>query len=474
MIFVSFYADILSILIERSVKYLCMVDLQAKLEQYIKKYGLNIDYINEINDNYLVIDLVLLAEHLNSTWDNRLRPKDLVKRYYISLKTDDNFLPDFIRDRDISKVNPILLDLQSLLDTDENIGYLYHKDRFSKSECEKAKIAYWISVQEFRSHMVKWIVEDNKSYLIQCEQKYKRSEFLEFIYGKKRIDDTILPENSIEDDLYRLTIPRRTTLLYNALSAKYRDQLVVINNEDEEELKRLCKAYDDIPSAKGLLNLLKMENGLSKIITFGLGHEASGAAKYTWVYREWFLDDKAIYTGQPITWEEWKYKLISILDQYRIKPYYDIDLGIEIPLDSIFNISLYYQNKSRLTLTKEDKSKIDAWKYQYLKDGKAEFPLSGKINKEDNNYSFTVNYFTDMKYISRQQINKIKGEKSGTARIINNAKLKLKGYKKGQIIKTKDLKQCGYKNSASINRLKDIVLKNTKHGEYEILIDIPD
>jgi len=29
-----------------------------------------------------------------------------------------------------------------------------------------------------------------------------------------------------------------------------------------------------------------MENGLSKIITFGLGHEASGAAKYTWVYRE--------------------------------------------------------------------------------------------------------------------------------------------------------------------------------------------
>lgn len=451
-----------------------MVDLQAKLEQYIKKYGLNVDYIKEISDNQLVVDLVLLAEHLNSTWDNRLRPKDLVKRYYISLKVDDGFLIDFIKDRDISKVNPILLDLQSLLDTDKNITYLYHKDRFSKYEYEKAKTAYWISIQDFRGHIVKWIEEDDKSYLIQCGQRYKRSEYLEFIYGKKRIDDQILPKNSIEDDLYRLTIPRRTALFYNALSAKYKDQLVVINNEDEEELKRLCKSYDNIPSAKGLLNLLKMENGLSKIITFGLGHEASGAAKYTWVYREQFLDDKAIYTGQPITWEEWKQKLIAILDQYRIKPYYDIELGIEIPVDSIFNISLYYQNKNRLTLTREDKNKIDAWKYQYLKDGKAEFPLSGKINKGDNKYSFTVNYFTDMQYISRQQINKIKGEKSGTARIINNAKLKLKGYKKGQLITTKELKQCGYNNSSSINRLKGIVLRNTKHGEYEILIDIPD
>ena len=92
-----------------------MVDLQAKLEQYIKKYGLNVDYIKEISDNQLVVDLVLLAEHLNSTWDNRLRPKDLVKRYYISLKVDDDFLINFIKDRDISKVNPILLDLQSLL-----------------------------------------------------------------------------------------------------------------------------------------------------------------------------------------------------------------------------------------------------------------------------------------------------------------------------------------------------------------------
>lgn len=49
----------------------------------------------------------MLAEHLNSTWDNRLRSKDLVKRYYISLKVDDGFLIDFIKDRDISKVNPI-------------------------------------------------------------------------------------------------------------------------------------------------------------------------------------------------------------------------------------------------------------------------------------------------------------------------------------------------------------------------------
>lgn len=117
-----------------------MVDLQAKLEQYIKKYGLNVDYIKEISDNQLVVDLVLLAEHLNSTWDNRLRPKDLVKRYYISLKVDDGFLIDFIKDRDISKVNPILLDLQSLLDTDKNITYYITKIDLVNMNMKKLKL----------------------------------------------------------------------------------------------------------------------------------------------------------------------------------------------------------------------------------------------------------------------------------------------------------------------------------------------
>ena len=54
---------------------------------------------------------------------------------------------------------------------------------------------------------------------------------------------------------------------------------------------------------------------LSQLATFGIGHEASGAAKNTWCYKVQFLKDKAVYIGKPITWEDWKKKLIYVLDK---------------------------------------------------------------------------------------------------------------------------------------------------------------
>lgn len=126
-----------------------------------------------------------------------------------------------------------------------------------------------------------------------------------------------------------------------------------------------------------------------------------------------------------------------------------------------------------MTLTKDDKNKIDIWKYQYMKDRKAAFPFSGKINREDEEYSFTVNYFDDIKYKTRSEVNKEKGKISGEIRIRNNAAEKLKGYYKGQIITTKELKQHGYNNSVAIKRITGIIIEKVGHGKYKMLIDIP-
>lgn len=126
-----------------------------------------------------------------------------------------------------------------------------------------------------------------------------------------------------------------------------------------------------------------------------------------------------------------------------------------------------------MTLTKEDKNKIDIWKYQYMKGKNADFPFSGKINKEDEEYSFTVNYFDDIKYKTRNEVNKEKGKKSSESRIRNNAAEKLKGYYKEQIITTKELKEHGYNNSDAIKRITGVIIEKVGHGKYKMLIDIP-
>ena len=108
-----------------------------------------------------------------------------------------------------------------------------------------------------------------------------------------------------------------------------------------------------------------------------------------------------------------------------------------------------------------------------MKDRKAAFPFSGKINREDEEYSFIVNYFDDIRYKNRNEVNKDKGKKSGESRIRNNAAEKLKGYYKGQIITTKELKEHGYNNSDAIKRITGVIIEKVGHGKYKMLIDIP-
>lgn len=85
----------------------------------------------------------------------------------------------------------------------------------------------------------------------------------------------------------------------------------------------------------------------------------------------------------------------------------------------------------------------------------------------------SADHLDDIKYKNRNEVNKDKGKKSGESRIRNNAAEKLKGYCKGQIITTKELKEHGYNNSYAIKRITGVIIEKVGHGKYKMLIDIP-
>lgn len=68
-----------------------MNTFQAKIDEYVKKYRLNVDYIREINDDQLIIDLIQLAESKLQEMDSKIKISDVIKSYYISTKINDNY-----------------------------------------------------------------------------------------------------------------------------------------------------------------------------------------------------------------------------------------------------------------------------------------------------------------------------------------------------------------------------------------------
>ena len=96
--------------------------------------------------------------------------------------------------------------------------------------------------------------------------------------------------------------------------------------------------------------------------------------------------------------------------------------------------------------------------------------VHGKVNNKGHLEDYL---YKDNKTNTSYVVNKDKGKKSGESRIRNNAAEKLKGYCKGQIITTKELKEHGYNNSDAIKRITGVIIEKVGHGKYKMLIDIP-
>lgn len=180
-------------------------------------------------------------------------------------------------------------------------------------------------------------------------------------------------------------------LKYNTLEHRYKNEMVTISKQDEEELIDFANVtYSCNSTAQDFYRKLNMNNGLSKIITFGVGINGDRGAQETWCYEEIFYEDRAVYKSNDMTWERWSNQLIKHLQKYLSLKNYSLDN---------FNISLYYQDGVRLTLNRDTREIIEEWKNSYINGEISDFPFNGLINTD--NKEFIVYYDTDFEYKDR-------------------------------------------------------------------------
>ena len=154
-----------------------------------------------------------------------------------------------------------------------------------------------------------WIVwNDNRS---------KREEFFKLAFPDQynKVKKRVKFLGQAADDVLRLTGGQRTKLMYEILAWKY--GLEEVSEQDSLDLIRLCQREEDNKTADDLLSRLHWPNGLSKLVTFGVGMKLDAAAQQTWCYSVDYQEDKALFTGSPMTWERWQVKLIEVLDRCR-------------------------------------------------------------------------------------------------------------------------------------------------------------
>ena len=154
-----------------------------------------------------------------------------------------------------------------------------------------------------------WIVwNDNRS---------KREEFFKLAFPDQynKVKKRVKFLGQAADDVLRLTGGQRTKLMYEILAWKY--GLEEVDEQDSLDLIWFCKREEDNKTADDLLSRLYWPNGLSKLVTFGVGMKLDGAAQQTWCYSVDYQEDRALFTGSSMTWERWQVKLIEVLDQCR-------------------------------------------------------------------------------------------------------------------------------------------------------------
>ena len=154
-------------------------------------------------------------------------------------------------------------------------------------------------------------------WIVWNGNRSKREEFFKLAFPDQynKVKKRVKFLGQAADDVLRLTGGQRTKLMYEILAWKY--GLEEVSEQDSFDLIRLCKREEDNKTADDLLSRLHWPNGLAKLVTFGVGMKLDAAAQQTWCYSVDYQEDKALFTGSPMTWERWQVKLIEVLDRCR-------------------------------------------------------------------------------------------------------------------------------------------------------------
>ena len=154
-------------------------------------------------------------------------------------------------------------------------------------------------------------------WIVWNGNRSKREEFFKLAFPDQynKVKKRVKFLGQAADDVLRLTGGQRTKLMYEILAWKY--GLEEVDEQDSLDLIWFCKREEDNKTADDLLSRLHWPNGLAKLVTFGVGMKLDAAAQQTWCYSVDYQEDKAVFTGSPMTWERWQVKLIEVLDRCR-------------------------------------------------------------------------------------------------------------------------------------------------------------
>lgn len=145
----------------------------------------------------------------------------------------------------------------------------------------------------------------------------KRDDFFKAVWGAdyKKIREKVNFKGAAADNILRLTMGQRTALEYDALYHRHIDDLVLVSEQDEKELKEFF-ALDDCSTAKETLRRLNFVDGAKKIATFGVGRQQTGAAEFTWCYTKEVAKDGKRYRGVTLDWSLWAYGIETAYNDY--------------------------------------------------------------------------------------------------------------------------------------------------------------
>ena len=312
------------------------------------------------------------------------------------------------------------------------------------------------------------IEREGKQHFIQYRgQQYRRDGFMKAVFPEyKKYPYKV---KFLTDDIFRLSSNQRAKLQYHILARRF--PLVEVNERDKEDLKALCRAHK-AETAQRWLHRMEWENGIEKMVSFGVAQEVGGRVSGVWCYSALISDARAAYFGIPMTWEQW---LAPIRDELlRRRAEIQGERAPPSEQDELCESAikmLSYQNGMYLTLPAEQMKTLKAWIYQCYFKGSTRFPYDGEINPAA--YDFQIDFERDIEIVPADE----RKERMKQLNHENNAEHnKEMGRKRvserfaglqGDIWTTQEILSQGFTRAAVTNFVKHGLIRRIKNGFYE-------
>jgi hypothetical protein len=228
--------------------------------------------------------------------------------------------------------------------------------------------------------------------LILYEGKaYERAQFLKACFADYQKYPYKVKFNT--DNIFYLGSSQRARLQYHILALKF--GLVEVAEQDKEELETFCRSSDS-DLAKKWLYRMEWNSGHEYMISFGVALEVAGRANGVYCYTSAIDDKRAVFSGKPMTWEEWEQGIIKAVNKRRIQQKCDNKhLTYD---DSYCQKALYYQDNVFLTLPQTESETLKLWLDKYIRYGKAKFPYSGNMPNSD--IKFVIDFKKDIEIVA--------------------------------------------------------------------------